>query len=87
MTEWRDRDLLEGLGNNLILSAGLIFQRLECVQATKYALKEAKFTLERLANEKDQMATSLESERNKIITLSQEKDSILGEKQLALKEK
>lgn len=65
----------------------MIFQILECVQAFEDAWKEAKLTSERLAHEKDQIIAFLESERNKISSLSQEKNLALGEKQLALKEK
>ena len=80
----RDRDLLEGIGNNLIFSAGLIFQRLELAQFVDDELKEVKQALKRLARDKDQVAASLEFEKVKVTTLTQEKSSTLEEKQSAL---
>ena len=64
-----------------------MFQRLECIQSLEDELKESKLALERLAQEKDQIVASLESEKVKVNTLTQEKCSALEEKQLALKEK
>ena len=38
---WKERKLLEGIGNNLILSAGRVFQQLEGVQLLEDELKDA----------------------------------------------
>ena len=50
-------------------------------------LKDAKRASERLVQEKDQVIASLESEKIKVTTLTQDKCSALEEKQLALQEK
>ena len=44
MVERIDRDLFDGIENNLILSAGLIFQRLKHMQAIEDVLREAKLS-------------------------------------------
>ena len=80
MNARRERKLLEGIGNNLILSGGLVFQQLENVQSMEDELKNARNDSERLAQEKDQVSTALESEKAKVITLTQEKILVLEAK-------
>ena len=87
MNAWRKRNLLEGIGNSLILSTGLVFQQLENMQSIEDDLKDARRTSERLAQEKDQISIALESKKSKVVSLTQEKSSDLEEKQLALQEK
>ena len=50
-------------------------------------MRDARRASERLAQENDQVATALESEKGKVVSLTQEKSSALEEKQLALREK
>ena len=57
------------------------------MQASKDALREAKYFLKKLAHEKEQVVASLESERNKFNTLTEEKQLALDERQSALKKK
>ena len=87
MNARRERDILEGIGNNLIHSACLVFQKLENVQSIEDELRDARRASERLAHEKDQVATALEFEKVKVVYLTQERSSALEEKQLALEEK
>ena len=53
MNTQRERRLLEGIGNSLILSADLVFQQLEGVQIMKDELRDARNASERLMQEKD----------------------------------
>ena len=71
----------------MIPTAGMVFQQLENVQTMEEELRNASRTSKRLAQEKDQVSTALESEKVKVISLTQEKSSALEEKRVALQEK
>ena len=60
MNAQRERRLLDGIGNILILSTGLVFQQLDGVQIMEDELRDAWNALERLMQEKDQVSTALE---------------------------
>ena len=63
-----------------------MFQQLENVQTMEDKLRDARSTSERLAHEKDRVSTALESEKVKVISLTQEKSITLEEKRVALQE-
>ena len=65
----RDKRLLEGIGNSLILYVGLVFQQLESVQSMEDEMKDAKSALERVTQEKDQLVIFLEYEKAKVRSL------------------
>ena len=81
MNAWRERNLLEGIRNSLILFADLLFQQLENVQLMEDELRDTRRNSERLAQEKNQVAPALEFEKLKVVSLTQ---SALEKKQLAL---
>ena len=83
----KERKLLEGIGNNLILSVSLVFQQLEVMPLLEDELRDARSASERLKQEKSQVSTALEAEKAKVTSLAQEKSSALEEKKLAIQEK
>ena len=87
MNARKERKLLEGIGNNLILSADLVFQQLEGMQLLEDELRDARSASEKLKQEKDQVSIALEAEKAKVTSLAQEKSSALKEKKLAIQEK
>ena len=66
MNAGKDRRLLEGIGNNLMPSAGLVFQQLESVQLVEDELKDARTLLDRLRQENDQVHNALGTKRLKL---------------------
>ena len=87
MNAHNERKLLEGIGNNLILSASLVFQQLEDIQLLKDELRDAWSALEKLKQEKNHVAIALDPKKAKVTSLAQEKSSTLKEKKLAIQEK
>ena len=83
----KDRKLLEAVGNNLMLLAGLVCQQLEGVQLLEYKLKDAWSTSDKLRQENDQVHIALGTEKAKVASLAKERSSALEEKKQALWEK
>ena len=68
----------------MILSVGLVFQQLEGMQTMEDELRDARNASKRLMQEKYQVSNALKTKRAKVISLSQEKSSVLEEKRRAL---
>ena len=87
MNARKDRKLLEVVGNNLILSACLVFQQLEGVQLLEDELKDARSVSDKLRQENDQVHIALGTEKAKVASLAKERSSTLEDKKQALWEK
>ena len=85
MNARKDKRLLEGIGNNLMLSVGLVFQQLEGVQLLEDELEESWSLSDKLRKENDQVHNTLGAEKAKVASLTKEKSSTLEEKNLALR--
>ena len=59
MNTRKDRRLLEAIGNNLMLLAGLVFQQLEGVQLLEEELKDARSISDKLREENDRVYITL----------------------------
>ena len=87
MNACKDKRLLEAVGNNLMLSAGLVFQQLEGVQLLEDELKDARSVSDKLRRENDQVHIALGTENAKVASLAKERSTALKEKKQALQEK
>ena len=83
----KDKKLLEGIGNALFLSAGMVFQQLEDVQSLEDELKEARTSSEKLQQEKTEISTALGAEKALVVSLKKENSLAIEEKMLALQAK
>ena len=83
----KDKKLLAGIGNALLLSAGMVFQQLEDVWLLEDELKEAQTASEKLKQEKDDVSTALGARKVVLISLKKEKSLALEEKKSAMQEK
>ena len=73
MSTRKDKQLLEGVGNALFLSAGMVFQQLENLEALEDKLKE-------LQREKTEISTALGVEKSMVVSLENEKSLAVQEK-------
>ena len=87
MNSRKDKKLLEGVGNALFLSAGMVFQQLEDLQSMEDELKEARTSSEKLQQEKIEVSTALGVERARLVSLEKEKSLAIREKASALEAK
>ena len=87
MNTHKEKKLLEGIGNALFLSAGMVFQQLEDVRLLEDELKEARTTSKKLKQEKDEVSTALGAKKAMVVSLKKEKSLALEEKKSALQAK
>ena len=80
MNTRKDKKLLEGVGNALFLSAGMVFQQLEDLQSLEDELKEARTSSEKLQQEKTEISTALGVEKAMVVSLEKEKSLAVQEK-------
>ena len=79
--------MLEGIGNALFLSAGMVFQQLEDVQSLEDELKEVRTSSEKIHQEKTEISTALGVEKAMVVSLKREKALAIEEKMSALQAK
>ena len=87
MNTRKDKKLLEGVGNALFLSAGMVFQQLEGLESMEDELKEARKSSEKLQQEKTEISTALGVEKARLVSLEKEKSLAIQEKTSALEAK
>ena len=87
MNTRKDKKLLEGVGNALFLSAGMVFQQLESLELMEDELKEARTSSEKLQQEKIEISTALGIEKAMVVSLEKEKSLAIREKTSALQAK
>ena len=77
MSTHKDKQLLEGVGNALFLSAGMVFQQLENLESLEDKVKQ-------LQREKIEISTALGVEKAMVVSLENEKSLAVQEKVSAL---